>query len=174
MANLTIDVGQVILELASFASIVLGGLFLIIYAIIYAVNKKSKKVFLKTSLFFFCLYLALLGIEMVNKYQNQKTVVGENISKEDVRQIKQLAKEIDSDMRVLNIEYFECEKELSSNSNAIDIRINSPKESEKCLPGDILITLGTSREANCFYYRLVRNIEGKFQIIEDLGNECFW
>lgn len=105
-----------------------------------------------------------------------RIVVDQNIPPNDSKEIINLAKTLSKDQGI-RISYYQCDPRAQEpNKEESSISIGGPKESNLCKKGDILLEirggyyvspLGSERR---FRYFLLRKVDNKWQVIEDLGS----
>jgi len=105
-----------------------------------------------------------------------RIVVDQNIPPNDSKEIINLAKTLSKD-RGIRISYYQCTPRVQEpNKEESSISIGGPKESKLCKESDIFLEirggyyvspLGSERR---FRYFLLRKVDNKWQVIEDLGS----
>lgn len=118
------------------------------------------------------LALSPSAINRINLEANREKI-DKHISSVDVEEIRKVAREVSSHS-ILEIKYYDCSKKIEEKKINI-----GPKNSQKCQPGDIFLKVGKSYFCGSLcgggyeHYYLLRKIQDKWEIIEDLG-EVNW
>lgn len=99
-----------------------------------------------------------------------RIVVDQNIPPNDSKEIINLAKTLSEGDFGIRISYYQCVPRVQE-PNKINIGPRPPKESKLCKEGDILLEI---RKGNQFgehrRYFLLRKVDNKWQVIENLGD----